>query len=821
MEMEVDPIRVDWGLFIKEFHRRETPVVYGALADCGLVDKRSHEGLAAAFANPQKWVDAFAIPKRAILFAYGLFAWGMKEWEYSIDHLSVAKTLDGAKAALGEAKDQSENIRSSPDLPAVELIISLADSLKECMAVEDTLYISSLRQFNELTSGIVTAYEGFKETLNEKKLAGLDDSIRSVLKEIIETQLYFYTGLTYFGTVALNYRTGVASATSHEEAIRQLDNAKVELTELGPDVLASELLPYRRILVAFRDRLKLPVVQFDDVRIIYIYPFTIDHLFGADIYDKIQFKIYGKETGSDKTTGSDSKPESSAPQPCTLGGVQPRSVNEADLTDLWEWRGLRPSLQHDFDSHEYSAVDIEMPDLTIKAEDGEELSEYRVKVRITTLGNHYLRIEKDLTNPSPYEINQGLRRASSLMSEAAITCEHIGQWEPWPNLTEYAKSIVRGLSQLFDSGSFRSRKRTDYEVLSDIEAYFHVVFEVRSASVKPSDGDRRDATEEEIEQFAAPLLLQPLTRMAVAPEEWVCYSTSEWKNILTQDAFAVDFAVGTNSTTILSMPASPDWFYNSYEECIELVVSFVSLVRQWTHEVRENHEFTRARMQPREAHEDSKEFAKVRRTLHDKIVDIRKRRTFLTPSELVGSGHHRAFLENLFDIARISDMLEDLDAQLQIAELVHDRGVLHQRRLADEEQKSLEKDRDDRFRSYNDVQQLLLLFIGSFALAGVVQMFEQEVFGETESILTTPWHPVVNLLLTIVIWIVIVVLALRWLRGQRKKVDEPKKLDADNLAVAAPTPSTGKARWISAAKARGISKQAASLTPTESSPTRR
>jgi hypothetical protein len=279
--------------------------------------------------------------------------------------------------------------------------------------------------------------------------------------------------------------------------------------------------------------------------------------------------------------------------------------------------------------------------------------------------------------------------------------------------------------------------------------------------------------------------------MAVAPEEWVCYSATVWKNILTQDSFASDFAIGTTSTTVLSMPSSPDWFYNSYEECIELAVSFVSLVRQWTHEIRESHESTRREVQ-RDAPQLSEEFANVRRTLHEKIVDIRKRRTFLTPSELVGSGHHRAFLDNLFDIARISDMLKDLDAQLEIAEFVHDRGVQHQRRLSDEEQKSVEKERDDRFRSYYDVQQLLLLFIGSFALAGVVQMFEQEIFGDSESILTTRWHPLLNLLLTIVIWFVIIVLALYWLRSRRKKVDE----HLDHVAAPPPMRAARKARWF-------------------------
>jgi hypothetical protein len=768
MEKDVDPIPLDWARFTTEFHRRETAYVYADLADCRLVvGERSQASVASAFTTERTWTEAFTVPGQAVLFAYGVFAWGMKEWEYSGDHQSVAEKLDEARTALTAAKIQSEHIRSNPDIPAVDLIMSMADSLKICMQLERTLYTSCLAHFQKLTIRIVQTYEQFMNALDRIMPAALEPTARCCLKEIIETQLCFYSSLTHFGTVALDYRNGAASQLGHDAAIRHLELALSKLTELGPDVLASELLAYRRILIAFHDRQrenKTPV-DFDNIRIVYIYPFTIDGLSGTDAYDKTLSRIYAEETGLNERT------ELQTPRTFALSGVPPRSINEADLTDLWKWRGFRPSFDHELDNQNYGAVDIEMPDLTVTNEDDRVCDGYRAKVRVTTHGNHYVRIEKDLKSPKLYEINEGLRRASSLMSEGAVSCKRIGPWKPWVNLTEYAKSMAAGLSHLFDPDAFAPTSKTA-GLLSEIDSCFHVVLEIRSASIGSING-RRDATETQIEEYAASLLLQPLTRMAVAPDEWVCYRSSDWENILTQDSFAVDFAIGTTSTTVLSMPASPDWFYNSYEECIELVVSFVSLVRQWIQEINEAQESIKCKMEAVQADEDPQEFARIRLELYDKIVDIRRRRTFLTPSELVGSGHHRAFLEKLFDIERVSDMLKDLDAQIQIANLVHDRAVEYQRRLFDERQKSAEKARDERLHNYNDVQQALLLFIGFFALAGVVTMFEQELFGASESVWSTSWHPIVNLILTVTIWAAMVPFALMWLRWKRKKIVEP------------------------------------------------
>lgn len=766
----MDLAEVDWCKLTEEFHRRETPVIYATLATHGLAEHSSHAGMAAAFSDKDMWTNAFAVPEQAVLFAYGLFAWAMKEWEYTIDHQTVEDELDAAVTALEAAKKSKPEIPGHPDLPAVDLVMSLANALRTCMAIEDTLYSSCLHAFNKMSEELVRAHENFENRLNA--LSELSYPVRICLKEIIDTQLYFYSGLTYFGKVARDYRNGAPSDERYAKALDQLEISKAKLRELGPDVLASDLLPYTRILKTLRERSsddKTSVVQFNDVKFIYIYPFTIDGFYGEDIHENLT------SAQSDSQVG-------------VLGGVIPTSVLPADLTDLWQWRGFRPSIHDDTNNPEYSAVDIEMPDVTVTTEDGNGISDYRVKVRITTRGNHYVRIEKSLSSPELCEINAGLRRASNLMCEPAVTCAGIESSREIPNLTEYAKTVVRDLSNLFKSDKAETTARSDEEVLSDIDVHFHVVLEIRSAAVEAADGSRSDATEDEIARFAGPLLLQPLTRMAVAPEEWVCYRTADWKNLLKQDSFAVDFAVGTTNTTVLSMPAAPDWFYNSYEECIELVVSFVSLVGQWTHEIRETSEFTKGKIALRTAQElpasdvareRFTEFADVLHRLHDKIVEIRNRRMFLTPSELLGSGHHLAFMENLFDISRISDRLKELDAQLRIAELVHDRAIEHQQRLYEDEQRAVEKEnrlaeevRDERERKFDRTTSYLLIAIGSFALAGVVEMFDHEIFGDKEHLLDKAIHPGWHIGAAIIFYFVALILTIVWVHGQAKDVGD-------------------------------------------------
>ena len=166
--------------------------------------------------------------------------------------------------------------------------MSLADSLKICMELERTLYTSCLQHFQELTLRIVQSNEQLLIALDRIKPTALDGTARACLQEIIETQLFFYTALTHFGALVLDYRNGVASQSGHDEAIRQIDGARSKLIKVGPDVLASVLLAYRRVLITFSDRLSknLPTVEFDDVRVIYVYPFTVDDIPGAGIYER-------------------------------------------------------------------------------------------------------------------------------------------------------------------------------------------------------------------------------------------------------------------------------------------------------------------------------------------------------------------------------------------------------------------------------------------------------------------------------------------------------------------------------------------------------
>src|SRR5207248_884509 len=142
---------------------------------------------------------------------------------------------------------------------------------------------------------------------------------------------------------------------------------------------------------------------------------------------------------------------------------------------------------------------------------GHEVKVHRVTVRITNLGSHYVRIELDLRDPKLHEINQALLRASNVMSITPVTCESIDGSNSWQHLTEYTKSVVGSLRQLFDRDAPESMTQAEGEADIDADTRFHVLLEVRSASTQGKNGDEYDATESEIRNFAGPLFLQPLT----------------------------------------------------------------------------------------------------------------------------------------------------------------------------------------------------------------------------------------------------------------------------------------------------------------------
>jgi hypothetical protein len=749
---------VEWDRIAREFQSRETDAVIGTLADHSLIDKTcSRQELPEVLAEESTWKNAFQIREGATLLAFALFAWGMQEWELTIDHPTVQRKLKKAKLEWEMA--EKKRPKDGPDDcdHMTRLIMSLTDSLTDGMEAENSLNNSSVTALKTRAQAIVTR----SATLLDD-LANFDDSsgaLRDFLEEIIRTHSNFYTGLEKFASAMQNYQRGSTNLADLEKTIAELETLE---TNLHPDVLATELPPYRRVLSALRDRMmdkSLPSIQFESVKLIYVYPFTFDRLPDGAACKRAM------EALADSTTNP------SANGSHLIAGVRPGPAAWAVMTDLFSWG---PDLHSEGD-----AVDIPMPTLTVQTQDGELLNDYRVKIRITTGDEHYLRIEKDLPNPKLHDINQGLRRPSTLMGREKITSDDTAPHDDflpkdnsdptddaaqWQQLSEYANEVIGDIRKLIDPSTpnrWPQRFSTTSEptvVKQGTRAEFHTLLEIRSASARTADGGQREATKEEILKFAAPLLFQPINRLATAPEEWMCYKTpQEIPNFVEEDSFTSDFASNRGKTTVLYMPATPDWLMISYEEAVQYWAS-LSDPRMFGRVLHAMSEEAKKMLDPDDDQKDSREteweLSQARSNLHNEIQYVQKKRMkWNSPSELVGSGNQRALLENLLAIAHFPESIKELDIYIEKANLIYDKVV--------ERAEKLRNQADERARQrYDHTLQWILFFVGLFSFAGVVSLAEQELFGSTLRPVWSESDPKSHLEIVIIIYSVVILIGM-------------------------------------------------------------
>jgi hypothetical protein len=599
----------------------------------------------------------------------------------------------------------------------------------------------------------------------------------------------------------LSYQREVESgAAMKEEVGGAIEYLAALEAKLRPDVLATELPPYRRILSVIQRRMDnpLPIIYFESVRFLYIYPFTSNILPDDAAYKQLINVLVDRRN-------------SSSSSPIIIAGVAAGPAKPARMTDLWSW-GLTSE-----DEDLPIAIDISMPDLTVETQEGNFINDYQVLIRITRRGQHYVRIQKDLHHAKLHQINQGLRRPSVFMGRekiywkddaprnhltsenSKVSSEYRGEIDEtsyWSHLWECAHEITLATSQYLEiiantsnsSNESSSMLEIDGGLMDDLMVEdsaqeFHTIFEIRSAITKKLDRGLCESSREEILNFAAPLLFQPLDRLAVAPEEWMCYNApGEMQNLIEDDSFKSDLLMSRGGTTVFYLPATPDWLVKSYEEAIEFVVSLPSHSNLWNSElefISDNADDVLVQIQHDEdGHERSREIftsmAKLayhRRLLERVIDDKQKRRTTLTiPSKLTGPANQAKIVKNLLEVVKISDSVKLLDAGLERANIVHERILEHGRHL-----------RDALDRRYQNTLQLILLFVGLFSFAGVISLIEQEAFGTNEDsyhhgAVWRDMDPGMNLIMTSLIYFGVLVIGVTLVWWARYKVRRYEKM---------------------------------------------
>jgi hypothetical protein len=748
---------LDWQLLADEYHRRNTDGVISAIRGFGLISPdEGRDELAHAVTETPIWEEASKSLEGSTLLAYGLYAIAMQEWELTIEHPAIKTRLTKAKAAW-EAANKGKPHNVGDYARATNIIMSLTDSVIDGMDVENAVNNSCVYTLEEKSTDIVNRCTKIKP--KPESLENCPYELRNLLENIFDDDKEYYQVLKSFAGTMLDYQN---STMSRHQLVAKIDDTIDELRNLEknlqPDVSASELPAYRQVLRAVRCQLKkepYELIKFESVRFRYFYSFSLD-----EIEDGCACEMAIKVL-----TGDGSH---------RVAGVLPGPAQWAARTDLLSW-GVTKSPQR-------NTVEIPMPNLYVNRQDRQELRNFRVKILIGASGQHLLEIEHDLAEPQLRDINQGLRRPSAFMGrELIISDESCDQGNDvpanersmalasWSRLPHYANDVIRDIRALINqsasvSEGINNDSESPEEINNGSKSDFRTTLEIRRAWICGSDGTRTDATPGDVKRLAN-LLLQPLNRLATAPEEWMCYRVpANIQNLIKDDSFASDLAMSRGNTTVLYMPATPDWLIRSYNEVLE---SFASLPVQPNSSSRqlqnEADAAYRALMDDHEFDDDSTEAEKridalteTRRRVQKAIDQARQRRVKLSSSEIIGHSHQRALFENLMAVGRVPELRDELDSSVERADQVYNRVVEREQHLRERRGERAEQEHQTAEQKHQTALQWLLFLVGLFSFAGVITLVEQELYKAESQGIWKEDNPVLNSLLSLAAYVAVV-----------------------------------------------------------------
>jgi hypothetical protein len=711
-------ITIDWLRLVRSFSRRETDWLADELDQAGIARKTvdmCFDGTRIPTEELKStWVDALTSRGAATIIAVYVYTRCQRKWELSVAYDEVVDTL----SALREAWDAIATRADPKEKLAVELMLRHADSLSACMKAENAVFCSCPVELGNQARAVVRECDAI---LDETAALGALEwrGFRAFLDTSLHAHRATYAALVDVAGVVLEWLKHNHSATQRVEEISQAVYEVETSKEVRDDVYASELRSHRHTLEKIAGRLRdkaVPNVLIDEAKFIYCYPFSLREYTGKGILERVR-NVFSADSGPEvhRTVGSE-----------VLG-----SAVDPGLSDIWS-------------AHLYEVVAVTLPPLSILTTAGITLPEHRVELRFSSLGNHYLRIERTDANLRLHDVYQGLRRASMQMGRENIRGEGSSDWR---HLPEYAKEVIS--SVICHLHHDHVEARTDAQHV-DFQSNFHVVLEIRSASTLQDNGCRKPATSGDLVRAAGGLLLQPVQTFSASLEEWVRVSVPDpVLNLVQQTGFDTDLVVRTANTTLLFMPGSPNWVLLGFEEMAEFVAALPPLLYAWKQRLSEQKDYAvqslreLRRMLPEEAQasEEDQQVVKsepllmssleklegLRVDLRDLVAEVRSELAVLKSMELCHLPVHRVFLDQLYDAAGLPRLEEELEVSIAELDAHYERALSYIALFEDrrrQREDSRRQDEDRRRRRYEIRLQGILAFLAAASLASLLSLLD-------------------------------------------------------------------------------------------------
>jgi hypothetical protein len=307
----------------------------------------------------------------------------------------------------------------------------------------------------------------------------------------------------------------------------------------------SELRAYRMTVERLLDQRDAEWVHIDEGTVVHMYPFAVRGM----TPDRVVAAV--RRAGLD----------------WELAGVRPLAVHETmELDDVWNGS--------DALGRRYDGTVIVLPEVIVEDLDGRPLGRLAADLRLSQLGNHYLRLTMDLHDSSVHDLYSAVLFSAPEHAEVRVRCA--GGARVWPRPSALAVDLVEAVGERLGAPA----------AVSVRPGMFHVMITVLEASTghgpraprahrRPveSIAQLRDAT-------GGKLLLRPVPHIFGTPAEWIHYQIGE-DVVLDVGGRHDEIVARTCNTTLIAALGSPAYWITTRLQAGEFVASLDGLFAGW------------------------------------------------------------------------------------------------------------------------------------------------------------------------------------------------------------------------------------------------
>lgn len=557
-------------------------------------------------------------------------------WERSYHFRPMWDALRGAQAVVDQHLDQLP----ADDRPTVRALRAALASLDLQIQAENALTCGELTVLARTAGDAAREARAMEAALAEAVDAG--PALVGYLRDWAAASDAYHQALARAAAQLHRFFTGGGSLVP---AIETLTAAEASPSLDHAD--RSELRAHRLSLTSLRDAGDRPWLWIDHGKLVYIYPFAL------------------REISPEQATATAAREAAG----WRLAGAAPTDVRDRlDLDDLWDGA--------DYLGRRYDGTLIAMPSVRLRGTDGTVAACFDVELRLSRLGNHYVRLSAELVDASAQEVYTAMFRAAPEHGYADVRFDIDGA-EPCDRLCDLAVRLAADVAAHLGDPVYAVTR----------PGMFHVLLSVHAASVTDGfrpGGPRRELRKDEelFDAVGIEVLTNPVTHCVGSLAEWIRY-TAQPEQMCRDIQVSGERMLHTCNTTVLLALGDPEYSSSTRETLIEFVASLEGLFAGWFSQLAAHHQWISRQLPSASAIADDQEpdgrdwtelaarLEQEHLRLHEFATETRSTAALIASPSLVASPVEAATLAALLEVTNYPGRLAELHGRID--EVLDDR----------------------------------------------------------------------------------------------------------------------------------------------------